>query len=353
MKKISVIAALCALFLCAAISCTAIADFQIPELQEDYDGNSVYVSVNGNDQASGTNPREPVRTIQLAVSKAVELGKPYVLLREGRYIYGQGLTNMNGYTGLYLSNVSHLTVQGGWNEEFTSASGVSSLVQETNMTILMDIRKCWNIRLRNLTLEGSNTLLNAWSISNLSCENLHFTNMHDTWSSVQVSFSEDLIVKNCRFNGKTSGSVYLYISFSRDIQLDGLNMCSMNYTSLPLITFSFTTNTKLINSVLTNNNMVIAVYLTNHRGQLVISNNIIGSPTMAGANLISVENENHLSGMVLYGNVFLTNNVLKIYSCNDNLGYYSITPDNSGYFWTNLNNAVLLDSTLAAGNTVQ
>lgn len=107
---------------------------QISLIVYDYSGNSttntisvifstnIYVSVNGNDNNSGLVKNEPLKTIQKAVEKSIEININNILISIGTYTKGNGL-NINS-TGVVISN-KNFNLIGGWNETFENIIGNS------------------------------------------------------------------------------------------------------------------------------------------------------------------------------------------------------------------------------------
>ena len=79
----------------------------------------VYVSSNGSDTNNGITASTPLKTIQLAINKAVEIGAYNIYIEKGTYTSGNGLMNTNG---IIITN-SELSFIGGWESGFGARLG--------------------------------------------------------------------------------------------------------------------------------------------------------------------------------------------------------------------------------------
>ena len=88
-------------------------------------GTAVYVSTTGMDDNDGLSASTPVKTIQIGVNIAVKNNVKNVYLVAGEYTLGNGLL-ASGRWGVLITN-NDILLSGGWNGDFTSQSGSSSL----------------------------------------------------------------------------------------------------------------------------------------------------------------------------------------------------------------------------------
>ena len=82
-----------------------------------------YVSPDGDDSAFGSESSAPLRNIQLAINRAIQVQEKYgsapeeIRVAQGTYVPGAGLMPLR--VGLYVA-VGDITITGGWDASFSS-----------------------------------------------------------------------------------------------------------------------------------------------------------------------------------------------------------------------------------------
>ncbi|MCS7299349.1 MAG: hypothetical protein RMJ37_05260, partial [Spirochaetia bacterium] len=95
-----------------------------PGTQQEVFDNPVYVSPSGDDANDGLSKDRPVKTIQVAIQKAVATNRQNILIQSGVYSVGSGLNDSG--SGVVISN-NNIRLIGGWNSAFSSVVGYSEL----------------------------------------------------------------------------------------------------------------------------------------------------------------------------------------------------------------------------------
>ena len=116
--------------------------------------NAVYVATDGNDSNHGT-IYDPLKSVQAGVNKAYSLGVLNVKVKQGNYIPNAGLGNTG--VGVVVSN--EISIIGGYNNNFSSISGLSTFNGQNVLNHVIVITNTTNvIKLQNLRIiGGSNT----------------------------------------------------------------------------------------------------------------------------------------------------------------------------------------------------
>ena len=116
--------------------------------------NAVYVATDGNDSNHGT-IYDPLKSVQAGVNKAYSLGVLNVKVKQGNYIPNAGLGNTG--VGVVVSNA--ISIIGGYNNNFSSISGLSTFNGQNVLNHVIVITNTTNvIKLQNLRIiGGSNT----------------------------------------------------------------------------------------------------------------------------------------------------------------------------------------------------
>ena len=109
----------------------------------------VFVSTTGNDGNSGGRT-DPLFSLQAAVSKALAVGFNTIRVAEGMYSPGSGLNLSN--SGVVLTNISGLSIIGGYSSDFFSHNGVSILNGADSLYHLVFIYRAQNIDLSGFTI---------------------------------------------------------------------------------------------------------------------------------------------------------------------------------------------------------
>jgi parallel beta-helix repeat protein len=117
--------------------------------------NAVYVATDGNDSNHGT-IYDPLKSVQAGVNKAYSLGVLNVKVKQGNYIPNAGLGNTG--VGVVVSNA--ISIIGGFNNDFSSISGLSTFDGQNSLNHVIVITNTTNvIKLQNLEIiGGSNTI---------------------------------------------------------------------------------------------------------------------------------------------------------------------------------------------------
>ncbi len=176
--------------------------------------NAMYVapaSQGGSDKNSGVSPLSPFQTIQTAIDDAFTWGITNVFLQAGTYTPGSGLVAAaTSSEGFWITNVSNISITGGFDSAFSSAGSMSVLDAQggwfTYTTIYMT--NSFNISLNNLALINNN-LYAGQGIYCGYCSNIIFSN---------------LIVTNNGTNGTLYGYVYgggFSFNYSTNISIIG------------------------------------------------------------------------------------------------------------------------------------
>jgi len=112
--------------------------------------NSIYVTTSGSDSNPGTK-NQPMRSIQAAVSRAVQIGMTEVRVSSGSYEPGSGI-NASG-AGIVISN-NNIALSGGWNNSFSSKSTHTVLNGKELLTTLIRVNAVTNVSIDGFDIIG-------------------------------------------------------------------------------------------------------------------------------------------------------------------------------------------------------
>ncbi len=115
---------------------------------------SVYVSVSGNDNNDGYSADKPVKSIGLGIEKAVVSNISLVKVGIGVYKSGDGLSGSG--SGVYVTNISDLTIEGGYDSSFGNVVGYSELDGNGSLYHVIFISNSVKVGVKNLVIKGGN-----------------------------------------------------------------------------------------------------------------------------------------------------------------------------------------------------
>ncbi len=150
LKKAAVI--MCAML--ALAGCSRELDPSADAVEEELNppGTSVFVSPSGSDENTGKDAKAPLKSIQMAVRKAVEYGYRDICLEKASFTPGKGL-NDDLTNGLLLTN-SDLNLIGGWISAFTRKDGKSTLDGNKSLFHIIKAVSVTNVIMSNLKIMG-------------------------------------------------------------------------------------------------------------------------------------------------------------------------------------------------------
>lgn len=170
--------------------------------------NPIFVSTSGNDANDGSSSAKAILTIQTAIDLAKANNCINVYVTAGTYVQGAGLLNShtnNNYAGVNIQNIDNMNLLGGWNSDFSSQTGYSTLDgangASSNKHIIW-VQDSTNFTINGFVIINGNANTGNWP---LNCGGgVFFTN-------VQFSLLTNCIVSN---NTATicGGGVFLWYS---------------------------------------------------------------------------------------------------------------------------------------------
>ncbi len=112
-------------------------------------GSVIFVSSAGSDANSGLTPSSPKATLDagIGLARLSNSGRVFV---SGNYTLAPG----TGNSGLYLADLSNLTISGGWNPDFSANAGRSVLDANGACAHVVTLQNCRNVTLTNLLITG-------------------------------------------------------------------------------------------------------------------------------------------------------------------------------------------------------
>lgn len=365
-----------------------------------------YVATNGSDTNDGTSVSSPLRSLQKAINVAFsnEVGNAVIIyVGAGTYSPSNGL-NTSGI-GCIITNMSNITIIGGWNSNFSSVSGYSVFDGMYTLSNVLLISNVNNFRMENIVVtKGSNTGLSVYNATNLKVSNV----MAITNSGVGMFFTNVLsntIFVSSLSNGSSSrgyglvfygdcsyvyvssfynlsqssvlgGGLYLvgngnvvsgsivsnvaYYGSSGGVFIGGNNNLVSNisvlfnkssYGTPPVFYITNSYGLRLINSVIRDNlytdtsGIKTAIYLNGIIESLVISNCYIGGASNDYYGIYEGSASNVI-GHKMIGNVFITNKLGYLYY--DYNGQKIV----SNSSWTNINDPTYSGADVSSNNIV-
>jgi hypothetical protein len=113
----------------------------------------IFVSVSGDDNNPGTKAF-PVKTIQTAISKAID--NDYIYVAQGIYTPGNGLNTDNvayQHSGAFI-HTAGLTILGGWDADFTERNGITELDGNSALKHVVWIADVVNVTIDGFVIRG-------------------------------------------------------------------------------------------------------------------------------------------------------------------------------------------------------
>lgn len=143
MKYITIAALILSIAGCVAL--------KIPDVPEyyDYPATAIYWSTEGNDANDGLSAVSPVATLTRALAIHAEF--PEVPI----YLSGD-FRSTNNISPLMLYNVTHVTIVGGWNRDFTAIDSCSLFYASVSNTRPAIIMFCNDVVVSNVVFTGGN-----------------------------------------------------------------------------------------------------------------------------------------------------------------------------------------------------
>ncbi len=218
----------CAIFFPPSVYERLLANGVIGEKKEE---KAIYVSLlKGDDDYLGTNKNEPVKTIDIAIDRAVTYDIEKIKITSGEYIKNGGLNE----PGVSITNIKKLYLIGGYNEDFSGISGITFLNGNSTEYIanVIFISNSKDIFLENFKISGYNVgsifgvglvIFNSTNINVKRC--VFYNNYLSVYSQytsavLHVSSSSEIHIKESKFY---SNNAPLY----RIIQISDSSYCSL------------------------------------------------------------------------------------------------------------------------------
>lgn len=233
--------------------------------------DAVYVSTSGNDDNCGSVTDKPVLSIQTAVAKADYYGVDIICVATGTYTKGSGLNNYAA--GVSLDGIDNLDIQGGYDSNFESQTGVSvfDMGGDANSYCLY-IMDATNLYIDNIALTRGYKGVSMMLSENVTLSNVTVTNVED--DGIEINSSTNIYV-NATVKNLTNQGVLVY--YSADVTIAGE---IKDNNSLRASSFTFGTTTYYYTNY-DNGTGIYADYVSN----MTISASVSGNQGYRGAGI--------------------------------------------------------------------
>jgi len=341
----------------------------------------IYVSYDGDDSNDGLYPNTPIKSLQLGIYKAILYNLKNIYVKKGLYTPGNGL-NIDG-SGVWITNISNLTISGGWSSDFVSQKGYSELNGINILQRGFNIENVSNITIEGFVIENCYANIDPQDggglridksvdckIKNLIISNnrVNFFGGGMYLSKIYNSLITNVIIikNNAYYQG---GAISIFYSTNNKIinnkiyenstiECDGVQGGggifigeSSNNILKDLKIYNNTnegihfrnSKEKVINCIITNNIGLYVLYFNNNSS--LISNCVIGGSSNSDFGIYEggeIDTINHS----LIKNIFITNNLNYLYYDFIN-GYIKINK-----LWININNCNFTGATKESTNNI-
>ncbi len=315
---------------------------------------SIYVRVSGDDSKSGLTPDEALKTINLAIEKALSSGRMLIRIELGVYTSGSGL-NSNS-SGVYVTNISNLTIEGGYDSSFSNILGYSELDGNGSLYHIIFISNSVNVGVKNFVIRGGNANGNppdnvGGGILVIGSSGITLTNVVISnnsagdgggiclVSSTNNALSGSVVSNSATYNG---GGIYLDSSFNNTLSGSVVSNSANNGGGIYLYN---STNNTLSGSVVSNS-------ATNGGGIFLwssynnISGNVLNNSATNGGGIYLVSSYNNtLSGSVLSNSATYYGGGIFLWSSHNNTLSGSVVSNSANYgggifLWSSHNNTL-------------
>lgn len=259
---------------------------------------NIYVSVNGNDNNSGLVKNEPLKTIQKAIEKSMEININNILISIGTYTKGNGL-NMNS-SGVVISN-KNFNLIGGWNETFENIIG-KSVIDANGLNHGIFISNS-GINIKNFTIinaiadgitpidkvgGGILILSSSGELQNITISN----NIAQTGAGIYILNSTDLYISNINlFNNSNTA---IEITNSSKIELFNVEV-NNNFNGVAIIDSQ---NSSIINSSFRYNKQNAIKIVNGIQNYVSNSQIVFNSNTTTSGGIIEIVSSNSIISLL-------------------------------------------------------